>query len=108
VWSTMSFDHVLVILGRFVQTGEDFPLFNVYAPCDANRQQVLWNNLSNRLGFLSVQNVCVCGDFNVVRCSEERPSCGAKILIILLMVICWWTSLSGVARTRGFGGMGSL
>jgi len=76
VWSTMSFDHVLVILGRFVQTGEDFALFNAYAPCDANRQQVLWNNLSNRLGSLSVQNVCVCGDFNVVRCSEERRSVG--------------------------------
>jgi len=50
VWSSMSFDHILVILGRFLKTGEPFVLLNDYAPCDVNRQQVLWNNLSNRLG----------------------------------------------------------
>jgi len=34
VWSSMSFNHVLVVLGRFVKSGEEFVLFNVYAPCD--------------------------------------------------------------------------
>ena len=77
VWSSMPFDHVLVIVGRFLNTGEEFVLFNVYAPCDATRQQVLWNNLSIRLGYLSVQNVCVCGDFDAVQCTEERRSLGS-------------------------------
>jgi len=51
-------------------------LFNIYAPCDVSRQQHLWNHLSLRLGVLSSQNVCVCGDFNAVRCFEERRSVG--------------------------------
>ena len=76
VWSSMSFEHVLVILGRFLKTGEPFVLFNVYAPCDVIRQQGLWNNLSNILGSFIDQNVCICGDFNVVCCVEERRSVG--------------------------------
>jgi len=72
VWSTMSFDPVLVISGRFLKTDHGFVVFNVYAPCDFSRHQVLWNNLSTRLGSLSDQNVCVSGDFNAVRCLEER------------------------------------
>jgi len=77
VWSSMSFDHVLVILGRFLKTGESFVLVNVYAPCDIYRQQVLWNNLSNKLVSFLDQNVCICGDFNAVRCLEERRSVGS-------------------------------
>ena len=38
VWSSMSFDHVLMILGCFVKTGEQFAVFNVYAPCDSLSQ----------------------------------------------------------------------
>jgi len=76
VCSSMSFDHVLVILGRFVKTGEHFDVFNVYAPCDFISQQDLWNNLSIRLSTLSNQNLCIFGDLNVVRCVEERRSVG--------------------------------
>jgi len=74
VWSTVSLDHALVIAGRFLKTGEHFVIFNVYAPCDASRQQVLWNVLSSRLAALSDQNVCVCGDFNAILRAEERRS----------------------------------
>jgi exonuclease III len=42
VWSSMSLDHVLVVDGKFVKSGEHFVLFNVYAPCDVNRQEALW------------------------------------------------------------------
>lgn len=38
VWSTTSFNHVYLILGRFVKSREMFVLFNVYAPCDTSRQ----------------------------------------------------------------------
>jgi len=76
VWSSMSFEHVLAISGCFVKTGVLFTVFNVYAPCDSVRQQVLWNNLSSRLHILSDNNVCLCGDFNVVRCLDERRNMG--------------------------------
>jgi len=76
VWSSWSFEHVLVISGIFVKSGEPFVVFNVYAPCDATRQQVLWNNISVKLLSVAGQNVCIYGDFNVIRCVEERRSIG--------------------------------
>jgi len=74
VWWSVSLDHVLAVAGRFLHSGEPFVVFNVYAPCEAPRQQVLWNVLSSRLAALTDQNVCVCGDFNAIRCAEERRS----------------------------------
>lgn len=77
VWSTCSFEHVLSIHGRFIKTDEEFHLFNVYAPCEGGARQLLWAALSARLQALRSEKVCVCGDFNVVRCPEERRSMGA-------------------------------
>jgi len=72
IFFSSSFDHVLVVSGRFVKSNEDFVLFNVYAPCDVGSQQVLWGNLSNRLAHFAGCNICVCRDFNVVRKEDER------------------------------------
>jgi exonuclease III len=77
VWASFHFEHVLGIQGRLVKTGAEFTLLNVYAPCDISCQQVLWNNISLRLSTLVNHNVCVCGDFNTVRCEEERRSVGS-------------------------------
>jgi len=74
VWSTCNFDHVLSIHGRFIKTNEEFHLFNVYAPCDGGARQLLWEALSTRLQELRGKKVCVCGDFNAVRCREEIRS----------------------------------
>ena len=74
VWTTASLDHVLVVTGRFLRSGDHFTVFNVYAPCDNTRQQVLWNPLSSRIEALMGQNVCVCGDFNAIRSAAERRS----------------------------------
>jgi hypothetical protein len=49
VWSSSSFDHVLSIHGRFISSNEEFHLFNVYAPCNGNDRQVLWDSLTVRL-----------------------------------------------------------
>jgi len=76
VWLTISFEHVLVISGKFLQSEERFVLFNVYAPSEVTRQHALWINISNKLESFVDQNVCVCGDFNVVRNVEERRSVG--------------------------------
>ena len=74
VWSSMSFEHVLVISRCFVKTRRQFTVFNIYAPCDSVRQQVLWNDLSSRLQKNSEMNVCLCGDFNATQSVEERRS----------------------------------
>jgi hypothetical protein len=49
VLSSTSFEHVLMVAGKFVKSGEHFVLFNVYAPCDVNRQEGLWDSISDRL-----------------------------------------------------------
>jgi len=82
VWSSWSFEHVLVITGSFVKTGERFVVFNLYAPCDATRQQVLWVNISNKLLLVADQNVCICGDFNAIRCVKERRSVGPIVNLV--------------------------
>jgi exonuclease III len=41
VRSSMSFDHVLVIIGKVILTGEDIVVINVYAPCDNVVRKVL-------------------------------------------------------------------
>jgi hypothetical protein len=74
VWSSGSFDHVLTIHGRFIVSNEEFYLFNVYAPCEGYARQVLWDSLSVRIQSLRGKKVCICGDFNAVRCREERCS----------------------------------
>jgi exonuclease III len=74
VWSSVSRDHVLWCHGRFLSSGEEFHVANVYGPCDAGAKQGLWDSLSLRLQSLGGKQVCVCGDFNAVRFLEERRS----------------------------------
>jgi len=78
VWSSSSVDHALSIHGRFISSNEEFHLFNVYVSCNGNERQVLWDSLSSRLQALRGKKVCVCGDFNAVRCMEERRSVSAS------------------------------
>ncbi|PNX71795.1 cysteine-rich receptor-like protein kinase, partial [Trifolium pratense] len=74
VWSSESSEYVLWCHGRFVRSGEEFYLANVYAPCDAVAKQVLWDSLSIKIQALGRSRVCVCGDFNAVRSVDERLS----------------------------------
>jgi len=74
VWSTVSFEHVVMIHGHFIRSNEEFFLCNVYAPCDNGAKQVLWEALSMRLQRFLGKNVCICGDFNAVRSLSERRS----------------------------------
>jgi exonuclease III len=74
VWDSSSFSHVFMIHAQFIQSHMEFLLFNVYAPCDNNAKLEVWDWLSGRLQQLGGQKVCLCGDFNVVRCDAERHS----------------------------------
>ncbi|GAU38427.1 hypothetical protein TSUD_396070 [Trifolium subterraneum] len=60
--------------GRFIKSGEEFSVANVYAPCHPGAKQQLWDSLSVRIQALGRSRVCVCGDFNAVRSIEERRS----------------------------------
>jgi len=82
IFYSFSFDHVVAVGGRFLQTGDDFVLFNVYTPCDVGGQSAWWGTLSSRLVNLQGQNVCVCGDFNVVRRVDERRGVGAVLRVM--------------------------
>jgi len=72
VWSTVSFEHVVLIHGRFIQSNEEFYLANVYAPCDNGAKQILWGRLTTQLQRLVGKKVRVCGDFIDVWYVEER------------------------------------
>lgn len=78
VWSSVSRDHTLIIHGHFIKSNEEFYLFNIYAPCDGAARKLLWDSLSLRLQLLRGRKLCVSGDFNDVRCSEERRSVNAR------------------------------
>jgi endonuclease/exonuclease/phosphatase family metal-dependent hydrolase len=74
VWSSESRDHVLWCHGRFLSSGEELHVANVYGLCDAGVKQGLWDYLSSRIQSLGEKRVCVCGDFNAVRFLDERRS----------------------------------
>jgi exonuclease III len=59
VWSSGSFNHGLMIHGRFLQSNEEFYLFNIYAPCENSAKQVLWDSLLVRLQQLGGKNFYV-------------------------------------------------
>jgi len=42
VWSSMSLEHMLVIKGTVISSGQEFVIVNVYAPCDMGAKQILW------------------------------------------------------------------
>jgi len=76
VWSTSRLPHVLVIRGRVIQTGREFIIANVYAPCDTAAKQYLWDTLLPIVIHNNNANLCLCGDFNSVRSIEERKGWG--------------------------------
>jgi exonuclease III len=74
VWSSESRDHVLWIHGRFISSGVEFSVANVYAPGEDGAKQRLWVSLSARIQSLGRSRICVCGDFNAVKHVDERRS----------------------------------
>jgi exonuclease III len=76
VWSSTSFDHVLVITGRVILTGEDIVIINVYAPCDMLAKRSLWERLTSFINSKTELCLCLCGDFNSICGMEERKGRG--------------------------------
>ncbi|PNX60486.1 cysteine-rich receptor-like protein kinase, partial [Trifolium pratense] len=61
MWSTESREYVLWCHGRFIKTGEDFLVANVYAPCDDMAKQRLWDYLSSRIQAVGMERVSSLG-----------------------------------------------
>jgi exonuclease III len=72
VLSSMSFEHVLIIRGRVIDSGAEFIIFNVYASCDLTAKKDLWERLQPIVLNNSDFCLCICGDFNSVRNVDER------------------------------------
>ena len=76
VWFSMSFKHVLIIKGTVIDSGVEFIIFNVYAPCDLAAKKDLWERMKPLVLNNNDLCLCVCGDFNSVRYVEERKGRG--------------------------------
>jgi len=66
VWSSMSYEHVLVIKGMVISSAEDFVIINVYVPCETMTKRELWYRLSSIIVNYMDVSLCVCGNFNAV------------------------------------------
>jgi hypothetical protein len=77
VWSTTWLPHILIIRGRVLQTNQNFVIVNVYAPCDTALKQVLWDQLLNIAVSIGETDLCLCGDFNSIRSTDERRGRGS-------------------------------
>lgn len=77
VWSTTRLPHVLIIRGRVLQIiNQEFVIGNVYAPCDTALKQVLWDQLLHFVVNIGEASLCLCGDFNSIRSTNERRGRG--------------------------------
>lgn len=79
VCSSIIFNHMLMIHDRFIKTNEEFHLSNIYAPCENNAKQLIWESLSGPLHLFGGKKVYVFGDFIDVRC-ESIYRCVAENL----------------------------
>ncbi|KEH15970.1 endonuclease/exonuclease/phosphatase family protein, partial [Medicago truncatula] len=85
VWDSRMLASSLIIHGRFVKSGCEFFIANVYAPCDSIGRQALWLHLGDIINNNKEDNWCVCGDFNAIRSLLERKSrAWVKLMRILL------------------------
>jgi hypothetical protein len=54
-------------------------IVNVYAKCDLNAKRRLWDDITMSRGGFGDGAWCIVGDFNAVRCREERRGIGPII-----------------------------
>jgi len=71
---TMSLENVLIIKGCFINSGVDFAIVNVYAPCDSGGRACLWERILTQTQNDVGCAWCSVGDFNAIRSESERKS----------------------------------
>ena len=103
VWCSVSFGHTLIIKGTVIQTGEQFFIVNVYAPCELVVKRALWERLTVFVNNNNDICLCVCGDFNYVRSIEERKGRGSGFRQVDADCFNKFISLL-ISKQRGRGG----
>ncbi|GJZ06066.1 RNA-directed DNA polymerase, eukaryota [Tanacetum coccineum] len=68
--STVS-DYFIAITGKYVPNDRNLLIISVYAPQELSEKKMLWNYLNHMIDRWK-GDVIVMGDFNEVRCQEER------------------------------------
>lgn len=66
----------IVVIGCWRDTGEEFCIINVYAPCTSDDKALLWDRLTLVVGQNSGVNICIIGDFNSILSERERVGVG--------------------------------
>lgn len=76
VTSCVKGQNFICLSGRKGDDGSLVVFVNVYAPCDRAGKVDLWNSLIGLKNSIGIDDWCVLGDFNAVRCPEERKGQG--------------------------------
>lgn len=94
----------LLLFGSLLAMDGRCVLENIYAPCDSKEKQVLWDEI---LAFkrLSPLPWCLSGDFNAVRCEEEKS--GMACFFMALDWCYYWTDADWMSA-YGLSGEESL
>ncbi|XP_057444792.1 uncharacterized protein LOC130737039 [Lotus japonicus] len=67
----------ICIRGKWKDRAEEWMIMNIYAPCTVDGKRQLWEEIIAWKRRSNVNYWSVVGDFNTVRCSEERKGIGA-------------------------------
>lgn len=59
-------------------SGDNFNIVNVYGPHDIEGKQRFWNDLEYIHNLIDEEPLCLMGDFNSIRCKEDRVNCNYK------------------------------
>nr|KYP61690.1 hypothetical protein KK1_016198 [Cajanus cajan] len=64
--------HYIGVVGCLVGESQKVSVVNVYAPCDLEGKKGCWRELIQVIEARGGDRWCVVGDFNAIRCEEER------------------------------------
>ncbi|XP_071718171.1 uncharacterized protein [Rutidosis leptorrhynchoides] len=72
--STLCSDYFLTVRGKWVGSGKESIIVNIYGPHDDASKKVMWKSLDSIMSGIDVAWV-LCGDFNEVRVESDRMNC---------------------------------
>ncbi|XP_071727991.1 uncharacterized protein [Rutidosis leptorrhynchoides] len=84
IWDTKSFsatstlcsDYFLAVRGKWIGSGKESIIVNIYGPHDDASKKIMWKSLDSVLSGVGIDLVWIlCGDFNEVREESDRMNC---------------------------------
>ncbi|KAL8508518.1 hypothetical protein ACS0TY_018952 [Phlomoides rotata] len=71
---------MLVVNGRWREDGGVMVIINVYAPCMTSEKEQLWDTIKLVIEQNEEARICVVGDFNSIRATDERIGRGGEVV----------------------------